>query len=84
MVAIEAILAGTPVIASSNGPLPEIVEEGKTGFLCSDGIDYEEAIKKINSISRHECRKTGIEKFSLDIMAKNYENLFDLALRKFN
>ena len=44
LVAMEAMAAGTPVIAYRSGALPEIVEDGVTGFLVNDVDGMAEAI----------------------------------------
>lgn len=77
---IESLASGTPVIAFRNGSLPEIIDEGKTGFLV-DSIDQAiEAISKIDSISREECRRQAVDRFDVSIMAKNYIKVYESLL----
>ena len=68
LVMIEAMACGTPVIAYNRGSVPEIIVDGKTGFIVdpSKGVDgLADAIKHIGDIDRKACR-THVEKhFSL-------------------
>lgn len=80
---VEAMSCGTPVIAFRRGSVPEIIENGKTGFVVSPflkgktNIDgFARAVGNIGSISRKNCRKSAEEKFSLEKMAERYEKLF--------
>lgn len=64
LVAMEALACGTPVIASSAGALPEIVEHGRTGFI-SDGIDaMAAAIAAARQINPDACRAAARNRFS--------------------
>jgi glycosyltransferase involved in cell wall biosynthesis len=72
LVMIESMACGTPVIAQRCGSVPEIVDEGATGFIV-DGIEQaEEALNKIGSISRAECRRVFEKRFTASRMAKDY------------
>jgi len=85
MVALEAIMAGTPVITTNKGPLPEIVKPGINGFLIDDEKDidgFASAIAKIDTINRVTCRQDAINRFSLQKMAKGYEEQFNVAIEK--
>lgn len=76
MVAIEAIRCGTPVITSAKGPMPEIIEQGITGFLCETMEDYKHAIESLPDFDRSKCAAHAEKRFSLDAMAKGYEEAF--------
>ena len=57
LTAIEALACGTPVILASKGSAPEIVQSGKTGFLCGPDLQsYIEAIRLVGKIDRKACR----------------------------
>lgn len=74
LVAMEALAAGTPVIAYRSGALPEIVEHGRTGLLVEMG-DIEglaRAMREIAEIDPALCRKVARERFSLDHMIDSY------------
>jgi glycosyltransferase involved in cell wall biosynthesis len=64
LVMIEAMACGTPVVGCPNGAAPEIVDEGRTGFLCSESGSLVEAIHQVPELSRAACRATVIERFS--------------------
>lgn len=77
LVLTEAMACGTPVIAFRRGSIPEIVVDGKTGFIVDTVEEMAEAIKKIDTIDRHACRQHVLEKFSNERMAKGYEQLLN-------
>jgi len=78
---IEALASGTPVVAYSNGSLPEIIDDGRTGFLVDDIDQAVEAVKNIDNISRGECRRQAIERFDVSVMAKNYIKVYEDLLK---
>lgn len=76
---IEAMSCGTPVIAFDRGSVPEIIIDGKTGFIVpsGEGIEgLEKALSKLSTINPKDCRKHVVENFSLDKMIDNYEKLY--------
>lgn len=73
---IEAMACGCPVIAFSNGSMPEIIKDGKTGFLVEDVRGMVKAVKKINKIDRSYCRKFALRKFSAKKMAQQYVEIY--------
>lgn len=86
MVMIEAMACGTPVIAYGRGSVPEIVSDGKTGFVVSPerGVDgLVEAVDRIYTMSeqeyqllRYNCRKHVEEKFTVERMVEGYEKVY--------
>jgi len=77
MVMIEAMACGTPVIAFKRGSVPEVVENGITGFIVDDAAGMEEKLAEIDTIDRSLCRKTALERFNVDVVAHNYLQLFN-------
>jgi glycosyltransferase involved in cell wall biosynthesis len=79
-VQLEALASGTPVIASDNGACPEIVENGRTGFICEGYEEMKRVVEDgmVESISPRNCRRATEEKFSAKTMAKNYVSLYRL------
>lgn len=75
LVLIEAGSCGTPVIAYPNGAIPEIIEEGKNGYMVLNKNEMSEKIKMIGSIKREDCRKIVEEKFSIGKMIDSYEKV---------
>lgn len=77
MVMIEALACGTPVLAFPEGAAPEVVEDGRTGFLCHDEADMVEAIARVGSIDRATCRAAVEGYFSTDRMVAEHLALFE-------
>ncbi|MFS2187573.1 glycosyltransferase family 4 protein [Mucilaginibacter sp. Mucisp84] len=82
IVMAEALACGTPVIGFNRGAIPEIVINGSNGFVCATEADMITAINSIGSISRASCRKVAEQKFSAGVLAKQYEELYQLARDK--
>lgn len=76
LVMAEALACGTPVLAFPNGAAPEIVDDGKTGFLCSDESDMVDALARVDSLDRRACRTAAEQRFDLMRMAADHESLF--------
>jgi glycosyltransferase involved in cell wall biosynthesis len=76
LVAMEALAAGTPVIAYRSGALPEIVEDGVTGFLVDSAEEMAAAIRNIHAINPETCRATAERRFSRERMVQQYFNLY--------
>jgi glycosyltransferase involved in cell wall biosynthesis len=72
LVAMEALAAGTPVIAYPSGALPEIVEHGRTGFLAQGIEGLAQAVAHLDEIDPETCRATARERFSADRMIARY------------
>lgn len=77
LVAIEALAGGTPVIASKNGALPEIVRTDENGFLCTTESDMIAAVNRLSKLSYEVCRRDVEERFSAKKMAMEYLNLYE-------
>lgn len=83
LVMTEAMACGTPVIAYNRGSVPEIVVDGKTGYIVEEG-DIEglvAAMKKIDSIDRATCRKHVLDHFSIESMVSGYEDVYAKMLK---
>jgi len=81
LVAMEAAASGTPVIAFRNGALPEIVQDGTTGFVV-DGVDGAvEALEKVEQIKPEVCIDYANEHFSSKVMAQGYARLYGRLLQ---
>lgn len=72
LVMIEAFSCGTPVIAYGHGSVPEIVEDGVTGFIVSNQEEALRAAMRIDSINRQDCRAAFERRFTTPNMADNY------------
>jgi glycosyltransferase involved in cell wall biosynthesis len=80
LVMIEAMACGTPVIARPCGSVPEVVEDGRTGFIGDSVDDLVEAVKRIDTIDRAECRRHVERRFSVPRMVDDYEALYRRAI----
>jgi glycosyltransferase involved in cell wall biosynthesis len=72
LVAMEALAAGTPVIAYPNGALPDIVEHGRTGFIVDGPEEMALAIHAANDLDPLVCRAAANERFPLARMTSAY------------
>lgn len=79
---IESMALGTPVIGMNNGSVPEVVENGKTGFVVNSLDEVENAVGKINSIERKKCRERVENNFTLDLMLDKYEEVYKKIVNK--
>jgi glycosyltransferase involved in cell wall biosynthesis len=72
LVMIEAMACGTPVIAFDRGSVPEVLENGKTGYIVSNIDEAVSAVTCIPRLSRATCRAVFEERFSAARMARDY------------
>lgn len=70
---IEAGACGTPVIAFNRGSVPEIIKDGKTGYIVNNSAEMILAIEKLSAIKRKDCRDHIVKNFSTTTMVENYE-----------
>jgi glycosyltransferase involved in cell wall biosynthesis len=77
MVMIEAMSCGTPVIAFKNGSVPEVIDNGVTGFIVETMPQAVEALNKIDTLSRTTVRQIFEERFTVERMARDYIRLYD-------
>jgi glycosyltransferase involved in cell wall biosynthesis len=69
---IEAMACGTPVIAFRRGSVPEVVDDGVTGFIVGSVEEAVKAVNKIGLLDRSECRSVFERRFSASRMAADY------------
>lgn len=82
LVAMEAIACGTPVVAFARGAIPEIVEDGVTGFLVHDARQMAEAIDACAGLDPERCRAIARDRFALERMTRRYLDAYrQLAAR---
>ncbi len=72
LVAAESMACGTPVVALRDGAIAEVVEDGKTGYVCDSADEMCAAVKKIGSILPEDCRQRVQQHFSREVMATMY------------
>ncbi len=79
---IEAMACGTPVIAFNKGSMPEVIQNGKTGFLVQNVNEACDKLDKISSLSRENCRRWVEEQFSQQRMVNDYITLYKYILNE--
>ncbi|KPJ57366.1 hypothetical protein AMJ49_02135 [Parcubacteria bacterium DG_74_2] len=78
----EAMACGTPVIAFKMGSVPEVIKNGKTGFVVKNIKEAVEAVKNIEKIKRKDCRSWVEKNFTAQRMVSDYEKLYYRLLKK--
>jgi len=76
LVMIEALASGTPVIGFRRASVPEIVDDGRTGFVVDDVEAMADAIGRLGEIDRHECRLAAERRFTVDRMVDDVEAMY--------
>lgn len=76
IVLIEAMACGVPVIAYPLGSVPEIVEDGASGFLVHNIDEAVAALGKLSAIDRSKCRRVFEERFSVKRMSQEYLTIY--------
>ncbi len=76
LVMIESLACGTPVLAFPEGAAPEVVEHGRTGFLCQDEGEMAEAVAHVAAIDRGACRRAVETAYSSERMVDEHIDLF--------
>jgi glycosyltransferase involved in cell wall biosynthesis len=79
---IESMACGTPVIAFSKGSMPELIENGKSGFLVNNVDEAIEAVARIEDIDRADCRRRVERRFTIDRMIDEYVQVYETVLEK--
>ena len=80
LVMIEALACGTPVIAYGRGSVPEVLEDGVTGWIVAGRDDAIQAIAQVSTLSRRRCRQTFEERFSATQMTQDYLRIYQQLL----
>ncbi len=81
LVMIEAMACGTPVIAFNNGSVPEVLEDGVTGFIVENERQAIEAVGRIGTLDRERIRAEFDRRFTAHHMAQNYLKLYSRLSR---
>ncbi len=82
LVMIEAMACGTPVIAYPHGSVPEVLDEGTTGFIVNSIEEAVSAVRRLDSFDRTLCRRVFEERFSARRMAADYVRIYEKILRQ--
>ena len=73
---IESLACGTPVIAARRGSVPEVIEDGVSGFVVESVAEAVAAVQRLPSLSRARCRQVFEERFSLGRMVRDYVAIY--------
>jgi glycosyltransferase involved in cell wall biosynthesis len=76
LVMVEALACGTPVIAFGHGSVPEVLKDGKTGFIVNNVEEAAAAVRKLDRLSRSYCRKVFETRFTVERMARDYLKIY--------
>ena len=76
LVMIEAMACGTPVIAYNGGSVPEVMEDGVTGFIVEGLDDAAKSVSRVCDVSRARCRNTFERRFAASRMASDYIEIY--------
>jgi glycosyltransferase involved in cell wall biosynthesis len=76
LVMIESLAAGTPVIALRRGSVPEVIDDGVTGFICDDVDEMVKAAERIGDIDPEACRLQA-RRFSAEEMCRGYSEVYE-------
>ena len=80
LVLIEALACGTPVVAFRGGSVPEILEDGITGFVVDDLEQAIEATRRVPELDRAACRAAFDSRFTVARMAADYVRVYERAI----
>jgi glycosyltransferase involved in cell wall biosynthesis len=80
LVMIEALACGAPVIAFNRGSVPEVIEDGVTGFIVNNVDEAMEAVHRIPQLSRAACRRAFELRFTAERMARDYVHVYQTLM----
>lgn len=80
----ESMACGCPVVAFAKGSIPEIILNGKTGFVVNTVDEMVEAVKKVHTINREDCHTYALDNFNPRKMAEEYVKIYEKILAQKN
>jgi glycosyltransferase involved in cell wall biosynthesis len=79
---IEAMACGTPVVGYRCGSVPEIIDEGITGFVVDNLEDAVQASMRVLTLDRDACRKQFERRFSAERMTRDYLDVYSMLMEE--
>ena len=79
LVMVEALACGTPVVGFRRASVPEVVEDGLTGFVVDDVGAMADRIGRVGSIDRAACRRAAEVRFDVSRMVDDYERQYEIV-----
>ncbi len=80
LVLLEAIACGTPVVAFRRGSVPELIEDGLTGFVVEDVEQAVRALSNLETFDRKRCRREFERRFSVERMTDDYLQIYQRVI----
>ena len=77
---VEAMACGTPVVAYRRGSMPEVVDEGVTGYLAHDIESSVDAVRAAVRLDRSVVHARAVARFSADRMVDDYLRIYEAVL----
>lgn len=77
MVAVEAMACGTPVVGLAHGALPDVIEQGVTGYVTDNERELPEMVQAAEQLDRAVVRARTLERFDIQRVASDYANLYE-------
>ena len=81
LVMIEAMACGTPVIAWRCGSVPEVIDDGETGFVVNSMDEAVRAVDRVTTLSRLRCRDVFETRFSVSRMTRDYLAIYQRLVK---
>ncbi|HUQ85263.1 MAG TPA: glycosyltransferase family 4 protein [Candidatus Limnocylindrales bacterium] len=78
---IEAMACGAPVVAFNRGSIPELIKNGRNGYVVETPDEMVDAISHIANINRRVCRRYALQNFNVEKMTDQYELVYQTILK---
>ena len=82
LVMIEALACGVPVVAFRGGSVPEVIDDGVTGFIVDSLEEAIVATRKVHHLDRQRCREVFEKRFNATRMARDHVALYEQLLER--
>ena len=76
----ESLAAGTPVVGTNTGSIPEMIDDGINGFVCKSFDEMLDSINNIHLIDRKKCREKAVNEFSKEKYISNILNMYNTII----